>query len=103
MARQSSFTFAAKTIFLTYPQCTLSKEDLLTALHELFTITDYCICEETHADGAPHLHAFLKLASRIQRSDARFADIQGFHPNITAPRSIKAVIEYIKKVSGSDC
>jgi len=91
------FNFHAQTIFLTYAQCTLTKEELLTALHEKFEIKDYCIALELHSDGHPHLHAFLKLETKIHKRQADFADINGYHPNITAPRSIKAVIKYVQK------
>lgn len=93
------FRFNAQTIFLTYPQCTLTKEQLLDSLNLLFEIKDYCIALELHSDGHPHLHAFLKLERTINKRVADFADVEGFHPNITAPRSIKAVIKYIEKVS----
>jgi len=44
-----------------------------------------------------HLHAFLKLDAKIHKRDPSFADIDGYHPNITQPRSIKAVIQYVQK------
>jgi len=95
------FNFHAQTIFLTYPQCTLAKEELLIQLHEKFEIKDYCIALELHSDGHPHLHAFLKLDRKIHKRSPDFADVLGFHPNITAPRSIKAVIKYVQK--DGDC
>ena len=95
-----TFRFNASTIFLTYPQCDLTKETLLAELNELFAIKDYCIAEELHSDGHPHLHAFLKFETKINKRVANFADVRGFHPNITSPRSIKAVIKYIEKVCG---
>jgi len=94
-----TFRFQAQTIFLTYAQCTLTKEELLEKLNLLFEIKDYCIALELHSDGHPHLHAFLKLERKIHKRTPDFADIDGYHPNITAPRSIKAVITYIKKVN----
>lgn len=93
----TNFNFQAKTIFLTYAQCNLTKEELLTELHQLFSIKEYCIAEEHHEDGSPHLHAFLQLTGQIHKRVATFADVKGFHPNITAPRSIKAVIKYVQK------
>lgn len=105
-----TFRFQAQTIFLTYAQCSVPKECLLTKLQEIFAITEYCICVEQHSDGTPHLHAFLKLDSKIHKRDPSFADIstidflndgtenpRNYHPNITSPRNIKAVIKYIQK------
>lgn len=93
------FRFNAATIFLTYPQCNLTREALLEQLQAIFEIKDYVIAQETHQDGSPHLHAFLKFERKINKRTADFADVLGFHPNITAPRSIKAVITYVEKVS----
>jgi len=98
-AERPNFNFHAQTIFLTYAQCTLTKEELLHHLNLLFEIKDYAIALELHSDGHPHLHAFLKLERKIHKTTPDFADIEGFHPNITAPRSIKAVITYVQKVS----
>lgn len=92
-----AYRFNAETIFLTYPQCDLTKETLLVRLHALFEIKEYVVAEEKHADGSPHLHAFLKLCRKINRTTPDFADVDGFHPNIQAPRSVKAVIEYVRK------
>lgn len=97
MPAEPNFRFQASTIFLTYAQCPLSKEHLLSKLQELFTIKEYCIAKELHSDGHPHLHAFLKLESKIHKRSADFADVDGYHPNITAPRSVKAVITYVQK------
>lgn len=97
MPAEPTFRFQASTIFLTYAQCPLTKEVLLEKLNEIFTIKDYCIARELHSDGHPHLHAFLKLESKIHKRTPTFADVDGFHPNITSPRSIKAVITYVQK------
>lgn len=102
------FRFNAATIFLTYPQCNLTRETLLQELQAIFEIKDYVIAQEMHQDGSPHLHAFLKFERKINKRTADFADLRGgppdgFHPNITAPRSIKAVITYVEKVSDTLC
>jgi hypothetical protein len=82
---------------------------VLERLQELFAIVDYVVCQETHSDLGLHIHAFLKLERKINKRTSDFADLTGFkedgtpyHPNITAPRSIKAVIKYVEKVSGLD-
>lgn len=99
MAPAENWRFNAATIFLTYPQCSLTREQLLEELHKLFEIKEYVVAQELHQDGQPHLHAFLKLERKINKRTSNFADVLGFHPNITAPRSIKAVILYVEKVS----
>ena len=47
--------------FCTWPHCPLSKEDALAVLKtaKLPEIVEYVIAEELHADGQPHLHAFI--------------------------------------------
>ena len=75
---------------------------MLEQLQALFEIQDYVVAQETHQDGSPHIHAFLKLERKINKRTADFADVLGFHPNITAPRSIKAVITYVEKVCDFD-
>jgi len=110
MPAQRTFRFQAATVFLTYAQCPLTKETLLNELNQIFDIKEYCICIEQHSDGHPHLHAFLKLESKIHKRDSAFADLKivdynlhgtecpiVYHPNITAPRNVKAVIKYVQK------
>jgi len=97
MPAEPTFRIQTSTLFLTYAQCPLSKETLLQELQEVFAVTEYAIAQEAHSDGALHLHAFLKLEAKIHKRDPAFADIQGYHPNITSPRSVKAVIQYVLK------
>jgi len=91
------FRLQTSTLFLTYPRCDISKETLLEKLQEVLSIADYAISKELHQDGTPHLHAFIKLSSKLNTRDPRYLDVDGHHPNITRPRSIKAVVDYILK------
>ena len=97
MPSEPTFRIQTSTLFLTYAQCPLSKEALLEALSEKLLIKEYAIAQELHANGDPHLHAFIKLTNKLNTRDVRFADIGDYHPNITRPRSIKNVIDYIMK------
>ena len=56
--------YAAKGWLCTWPHCPLSKEDALEQLRARYELDEYVIAEEEHADGEPHLHAFLKLNKR---------------------------------------
>lgn len=56
--------FNAVSVFLTYPQCSLPKEDALSSLEAIslkkgLTIQKYIIARETHKDGNFHLHCLL--------------------------------------------
>jgi hypothetical protein len=95
------FRLQAKNVFLTFAQCPISKERALVLLSEKKTIEEYVIAEELHEDGNKHLHCFLKFATKLHTRDARFFDLTDdevvYHPNITKPRSVKNVIQYIEK------
>lgn len=96
-AETSSFRFNASKVFLTYPQCNLSVQQLLEGLASIKEIKYYAIAQERHEDGNPHLHALCQFSSKINTVNQAYFDIQGFHPNIQRPRNIKDVLTYIKK------
>lgn len=78
----NSFRFNARNIFLTYPRCTLSKEEVLQALQDKFDVESYTIARELHQDGTPHLHCYITFSAKIDTRDSRAFDVVGFHPNI---------------------
>lgn len=84
-------------LFLTYPQCTLTKERTLELLMEKFDIFNYIIASETHANGDPHIHVYLELNEAYRSRDSKFADIDGFHGNYQGCRSTKNVQKYCTK------
>lgn len=92
-----SFRIQSISLFLTYPQCDVPKEVLLAFLQSIAQIDKYCIGQEKHEDGNLHLHAFIKWKKRLNTTNERIFDCNGFHPNIQTPRNTKAVIEYCKK------
>ena len=72
----------AKGWFLTYPQCELKKEEVLSILSTNFSkqkIVEYVIAEEKHADGSPHIHAFVKFDKKVKFS--KKFDLMSFHGN----------------------
>ena len=81
--------------FCTWPHCPLSKEDALRMLLPL-GLAEYVISEELHADGQPHLHAFLKLNKKVRWSASRF-DLGDYHGDYRPAKSWRAVQEYCKK------
>lgn len=96
-----AFRFQATNVFLTYSQCPISKEQLLLYIRSIIQIKEYCIAEEQHQDGRPHLHVFLQLTTRLNTTRPRYFDVthEGivYHPNTQAVKSIKNVSEYITK------
>lgn len=77
-----NFKFNAVKVFLTYPKCPLTKEEVLESLQTRYSLRFYTISEEKHADGSPHLHAVLVFSERVHRTDPRCFDLGVYHPHI---------------------
>lgn len=100
MNANRKFNFNQLHCFLTYPQCPLSKEELLEALAAKQEIAQYVIAKETHkTTGGTHLHALISFVQKFHSTSPACFDVGGYHPNIAkasskADRSrIKAYIE----------
>lgn len=94
------FELNTSQLFLTYPECNESKEDLLEALETKFGehgIERYCIAQELHKNGMPHLHAYIKLRKAYHTRNSRDFDFNGHHGNYQGCRSAKNVIKYCSK------
>nr|CRI68613.1 Replication protein [Pepper huasteco yellow vein virus] len=100
------FRLNAKNYFLTYPQCSISKEEALAQLHNLSTPVKkkyIKICKESHEDGQPHLHVLIQFEGKYQCTNNRFFDLVSstrsahFHPNIQGAKSSSDVKTYIDK------
>lgn len=95
-----NFKFNAKNIFLTYPNCPLSKETLLEKLQGLHTFQYYIVCEELHESGEPHLHAVLTFPKRYHTTNSRAFDVGHYHPHIKTLKTNtdrNQTVEYCKK------
>jgi len=98
MTEVGSFRIDAKGWFLTYPKCTLSKEEAWELLKQKkITIRRGCIGQEEHKDGTPHLHVYVELSSVKSVKNAHFWDLEAFHGNYQAAKSFLAVSEYVMK------
>lgn len=94
-----SFRIDIKNVGLTYPKCDLTRERVLGFL-QLLGGDNYqgcCVAIEQHADGSPHIHAYLRLHTKRCFRDARAFDIDSFHPNITGVRNARKWLTYIRK------
>ncbi|AFD54475.1 replication-associated protein [Centrosema yellow spot virus] len=100
------FRLQAKNIFLTYPQCSISKEAALSQLQTLSLPSNkkyIKICRELHEDGQPHLHVLIQLEGKAQITNQRLFDLVSptrsahFHPNIQGAKSSSDVKSYIDK------
>nr|AEP27062.1 AC1 [Siegesbeckia yellow vein virus] len=106
MHQPNKFRINAKNYFLTYPQCSLTKEEALSQLLALETPTNILfirICRELHNDGNPHLHVLIQFEGRFQCRNNRFFDLTSpsrsahFHPNIQGAKSSSDVKTYMEK------
>jgi hypothetical protein len=96
--KPKGFRINAKSVFLTYPKCLLTKEELLHFFNDLRHKYKYVIiCIENHKDGTPHLHAVIKFDKKIDIKKETYFDFKGYHPNIQTTKNINASINYIKK------
>ncbi|AFA26469.2 replication-associated protein [Pedilanthus leaf curl virus-[Cestrum nocturnum]] len=106
MAPPKRFLIYAKNYFLTYPQCSLTKEEALSQFQNLSTPTNkkfIKICRELHEDGSPHLHVLIQFEGKYKCQNNRFFDLVSptrsahFHPNIQGAKSSSDVKSYMEK------
>nr|WND60535.1 replication initiation protein [Tomato leaf curl virus] len=106
MAAPNRFKINAKNYFLTYPKCSLTKEEALSQFLNLQTPTSkkfIRICRELHEDGTPHLHVLIQFEGKFQCKNNRFFDLTSptrsahFHPNIQGAKSSSDVKTYMEK------
>lgn len=92
-----TFRIQAKKIFVTYAQCTLTREAVYEFINEKHPVQKAIVCIEAHADGTPHLHAAVWFKRKVQITNPRIFDIEGFHPSIESTRNWSASVTYVKK------
>ncbi|AAX47545.1 AC1 [Merremia mosaic virus] len=106
MPRKGSFSIKAKNYFLTYPICSLAKEEALSQIKALHTPVNkkfIKICRELHDNGEPHLHVLIQFEGKYNCTNNRFFDLVSptrsahFHPNIQGAKSSSDVKSYIDK------
>jgi len=97
----ANFHFDGVHVFLTYPRCTLEREQLRDFILQLEPDAKYIVARELHDDGTPHLHAYAHFGKRRRFASERAFDLDGHHPNIQRPRNAKHVIAYCRKEDAS--
>nr|AGT42427.1 replication initiation protein [Tomato yellow vein streak virus] len=100
------FSVNAKNFFLTYPHCSLTKDEALSQLQALQTPTNkkfIRVTRELHEDGEPHLHVLIQFEGKFKCHNQRFFDLVSptrsthFHPNIQGAKSSSDVKTYMEK------
>ncbi|AFC41151.1 replication associated protein [Cotton leaf curl Burewala virus-[In:SriGanganagar:2005]] len=106
MAPPKRFKVQAKNYFITYPQCSLTKEEALSQIQAINTPSNkkyIKLCRELHEDGSPHLHVLIQFEGKFVCTNNRFFDLVSptrsahFHPNIQGAKSSSDVKAYIDK------
>jgi len=92
-----SFRINAKSFFLTYPQCTKTKEEVKAFLESKAPLAYYLIGRELHEDGNPHIHAVVTYKKKLNVKSNRYFDLDEFHPNVQAAKNMAALKNYITK------
>jgi hypothetical protein len=100
MSNQNVFRLQGKNLFLTYPQCDTSKEQVLDNIYTEFgnDVAWAIVCEESHVDGQPHIHAIIRLHVQNNRRGMDYLDkLTGKHGNYQLARSLRKVAKYVVK------
>ncbi|QZA75483.1 replication associated protein [Utkilio virus] len=104
--RNPRFRLSVKNLFLTYSQCSLTKEFLLEfflSLEFQHPLQFIRIAQEHHQDGNPHIHCILQFQKKCQFTNSRFFDVQNpqssqsYHPNMESIRSLQHAMDYMEK------
>lgn len=95
--RTGNFRLNAKHIFLTYPRYTTDKQQLFDFINSKYEIQRAVIAEETHEDGAKHMHAYLEFKRKLDLRNWDTFDYEGHHCNLQAARKPDACIQYCQK------
>lgn len=97
---KKKFQLKAKRLFLTFPQCSVTKEQAQERLLSKFPeeLTWYIIAEEAHADGTPHLHLALEFKQEFSTRKTEFFDfVGGKHGNYQAMKNQRKCVQYVVK------
>lgn len=81
---KKKFRANRKKFFLTYPQCPLMKEDILSFLRTKSPLTKYLIAQEKHQDGGFHIHVFAEFTRKLNITSQSAFDYKGYHCNIVS-------------------
>ena len=98
---KKKFRMNAKGFFLTFPQCTVSKEIVLERLTAsmLKPKLDWAvIAQESHQSGDLHLHLglFFNVKLNIRKADY-FDFLAEKHGNLQTMKSVKGTLNYLRK------
>lgn len=91
------FQFNSKNVFLTYPQCPVSINDLLQFFRTFPNLVYCTVSRELHKDGTPHAHALLSFSKPFRTRSENAFNFQNYHPNMQSAKSKLATRRYVQK------
>jgi len=105
------FRLNTKSIFITLPRCSASKEECLkiwTDKLKNYEIEDYLIVQEHHKEGGElegvegdlHIHAALFLKKRCDLHTPQCLDVLEYHGKYESMKNKEKTIEYLLKEDG---
>lgn len=99
--KPKAFRINSQQIFLTYPQCPLTPQEVLDSISKEEELEYYIVAQEQHKDGNKHIHAYLLFKKKLNIKNEKKFDIKlegkTYHPNMQGVRSWKNVIKYVTK------
>jgi len=101
--RKHKFRLSAKSVFLTYPKCKVSKENALKQLRAKKESTYICVSHEKHADNTDHLHALVQYSDKFSTTKADYFDLEdeedeiAYHGNYQGAKDAQNVLDYVRK------
>jgi hypothetical protein len=125
-SRQSTFRLNAKNLFLTYPRCPLTREQVREQIQQKFEargLIDYLIVQENHFDGnirntqelnsnnlettsnlfGQHIHVMVRLNKKVNYRKPEALDLMGppekekIHGFYESVRNMENLVTYLKK------
>lgn len=100
VSRPKRFRMETRTLYLTYPQNTATKEFVASAIERAWgnDVLCYVIGEELHQDGTPHLHVYVEFEETKSIEGYVILDgLTGKHGNYQSARNKYKVIRYCAK------
>jgi len=103
-----SFRLSGVNLFLTYPQCAVLPSDAEAFIKRKLKHYEWSVWgKELHDDGAPHLHAFIRLSKPCNFTTPTCLDIVAngvvSHGNYQVARDAKASLDYAVKDGSVEC
>lgn len=90
-----------RNLGFTWARVEMTNQELMRQLQEVLgdNIEYALACQEKHADGGLHNHAYVKLRSPLNTFDARMFDFNGRHAHVESVKNVSWWIAYCKKTS----